>query len=67
MLTWYARDSGRGNIFLCSDPNTVVTAQDIDKVVGRLEHEGKFGDDNRAGFPDQLHRVSVLRRKHVSM
>lgn len=43
----------------------MVTAQDIDKVVGRLELEGKFGADNRAGIPDQLHRVSVLRRKNV--
>ncbi|CAM9127917.1 unnamed protein product [Laminaria digitata] len=53
----------RGRIFLCSDENRVVTAQDIDKVVGRLEHEGRFGDDNRAGFPGQLHRLSVMRRK----
>eukprot|EP00904_Undaria_pinnatifida_P009091 jgi/Undpi1/5311/HiC_scaffold_2.g00592.m1 len=55
---------GRGNVFLCSDPNIVVTPEDIDRVVGKLEQDGKFGDDNRAGFPDQLHRVSVLRRKH---
>lgn len=58
--------SGRGNVFLCSDPNIVVTPEDIDRVVGKLEQDGKFGDDNRVGFPDQLHRVSVLRRKHVS-
>lgn len=56
---------GRGRIFLCSDENRLVTAQDIDKVVGRLEHERRFGDDNRAGFPGQLHRLSVMRRKQV--
>lgn len=63
---FFVNVSGRGNVFLCSDPNIVVTAQDIDRVVGQLEQDGKFGDDNRAGFPDELHRVSVLRRKHVS-
>lgn len=45
----------------------MVTAKDIDKVIRRLELGGKFGDDNRARFPNQLHRVSVLRRKHVSI
>ena len=44
-----------------------MTAKHIDNVVGRLELDGKFGDDNRARFPNQLHRVSVLRRKHVSI
>ncbi|CAM9544577.1 unnamed protein product, partial [Laminaria digitata] len=41
----------------------VVTARDIDNVVGQLEIDGKFGEDNRAGFPGQLHRLSVLRRR----
>lgn len=41
----------------------MVTAQDLDMVVGRLEVDGKFDEDNRAGFPNQLHRISVLRRK----
>lgn len=43
-----------------------MTAEDINKVVGRLELEGRFGQDNRAGFPGQLHRLSVMRRKKVS-
>lgn len=55
--------AGRGRVYLCSDDRVVVTKEHIDKVVGRLQLEGKFGDDNRAGFPGQLHRVSVMRRK----
>lgn len=43
-----------------------MTAKDLKKVVGRLDLEGKFGQDNRAGFPGQLHRLSVMRRKQVS-
>ncbi|CBJ28810.1 expressed unknown protein [Ectocarpus siliculosus] len=30
-------------------------------VVGRLDLEGKFAGDNRAGVPGQLHRISVMR------
>lgn len=56
---------GRGRIYLCSDESVVVTKKDIEKLVGRLDLEGKFGDDNRAGFPGQLHRLSVMRRTKV--
>lgn len=52
-------------MFLCCDKDVVVTAGHIDKVVGQLERDGKIGDDNRAGFPGQLHRVSVLRGREV--
>ncbi|CAM9232289.1 unnamed protein product, partial [Laminaria digitata] len=57
---------GRGRIFLCSDESRVVAAKHIKKVVGPLLQEGRFGDDNRAGFPGQLHRVSVLRGRKVN-
>lgn len=50
---------------MCSDESVVVTPTHIDQVVGRLELEGRFGEDNRAGFPGQLHRLSVMRRKQV--
>ena len=40
-----------------------VTSQDIEYVVSRI---GSFGDDNRAGIPRTLHRISAIRnRKNV--
>lgn len=54
---------GHGRVFLCSDESVVVTKEHIDELVGELDREGRFGDDNRAGFPGQLHRLSVMRTK----
>ncbi|CAN0421857.1 unnamed protein product, partial [Ectocarpus sp. 13 AM-2016] len=50
-------------LFLCSDEGVVVTKEHIDMVVGRLDLEGKFAGDNRAGVPGQLHRISVMRSR----
>ena len=43
----------------------MVTRAHIDKVAGRLDSEGRFGLDNRAGVPGKLHRVSVMRSREV--
>ncbi|CAM9303322.1 unnamed protein product [Ectocarpus sp. 13 AM-2016] len=59
----YATLHGRGKLFLCSDEGVVVTKEHIDMVVGRLDLEGKFAGDNRAGVPGQLHRISVMRSR----
>ncbi|CAN0118413.1 unnamed protein product [Ectocarpus fasciculatus] len=59
----YATLQGRGKLFLCSDKSVVVTKEHIDRVVGRLDLEGKFAGDNRAGVPGQLHRISVMRSR----
>jgi len=37
-----------------------VTEQDLDYVVDRV---GEFGDDNRAGIPATLHRISAIRNR----
>ncbi|HAH15780.1 MAG TPA: single-stranded DNA-binding protein, partial [Chloroflexi bacterium] len=37
-----------------------VTAGDIEAVVTRI---GAFGDDNRAGIPRTLHRISAIRNR----
>lgn len=37
-----------------------VTAADIEAVVTRI---GAFGDDNRAGIPRTLHRISAIRNR----
>lgn len=37
-----------------------VTSEDIDYVVTRV---GAFGDDNRAGIPRTLHRISAIRNR----
>jgi stage III sporulation protein SpoIIIAA len=37
-----------------------ITQADIDDVVGRI---GAFGEDNRAGIPRTLHRISALRNR----
>ncbi|MBI4308146.1 MAG: AAA family ATPase [Chloroflexi bacterium] len=37
-----------------------VIAQDIEHVVSRI---GVFGDDNRAGIPRTLHRISAIRNR----
>lgn len=37
-----------------------VTLEDIDAVVTRI---GAFGDDNRAGIPRTLHRISAIRNR----
>ncbi|MBU6333153.1 MAG: AAA family ATPase [Chloroflexi bacterium] len=37
-----------------------ITQTDIDDVVGRI---GAFGEDNRAGIPRTLHRISALRNR----
>ncbi len=39
---------------------TAVTEEDIEYVVSRV---GDFGDDNRAGIPRTLHRISALRNR----
>lgn len=50
-------------MYLCSDENIEVSKEDINKVVTNLEVDGKTEQDNRAEFPRQLHRVSVVRDK----
>ncbi len=37
-----------------------VTQQDIDYVIARI---GEFGEDNRAGIPRTLHRISAIRNR----
>jgi stage III sporulation protein SpoIIIAA len=37
-----------------------VTHEDLDYVVNRI---GAFGDDNRAGIPRTLHRISAIRNR----
>jgi stage III sporulation protein SpoIIIAA len=37
-----------------------ITRQDIDYVVSRI---GAFGEDNRAGIPRTLHRISAIRNR----
>ncbi|NNJ09454.1 AAA family ATPase [Chloroflexales bacterium ZM16-3] len=37
-----------------------VTQEDIDYVIGRI---GTFGEDNRAGIPRTLHRISAMRNR----
>ena len=37
-----------------------VTREDLDYVVGRI---GQFGEDNRAGLPRTLHRISAIRNR----
>ncbi len=37
-----------------------VTQDDIDYVIGRI---GEFGEDNRAGIPRTLHRISAMRNR----
>ena len=37
-----------------------VTEEDIEYVVSRV---GEFGDDNRAGIPRTLHRISAIRNR----
>jgi stage III sporulation protein SpoIIIAA len=37
-----------------------VTPEDLDFVVARI---GDFGDDNRAGIPRTLHRISAIRNR----
>jgi len=37
-----------------------VTQEDIDYVIGRI---GQFGEDNRAGIPRTLHRISAMRNR----
>ena len=39
---------------------TEVTAQDIDHVVAQIS---EFGEDNRAGIPRTLHRISAIRNR----
>jgi stage III sporulation protein SpoIIIAA len=38
-----------------------VTRQDIDTVISRI---GIFGEDNRAGIPRTLHRISAIRNRN---
>ncbi|MEI6775310.1 MAG: R3H domain-containing nucleic acid-binding protein [Chloroflexales bacterium] len=40
--------------------NREVTQEDIDYVIGRI---GEFGEDNRAGIPRTLHRISAIRNR----
>jgi stage III sporulation protein SpoIIIAA len=51
-----ARFAGRE--VLLSDKE--VTPEDLDYVVARI---GDFGDDNRAGIPRTLHRISAIRNR----
>lgn len=51
-----ARFVGR-EVILSADE---VTAADIEAVVTRI---GAFGDDNRAGIPRTLHRISAIRNR----
>jgi len=37
-----------------------VTSEDLEYVVSRI---GEFGDDNRAGIPRTLHRISAIRNR----
>lgn len=37
-----------------------VTREDLDYVTGRI---GQFGEDNRAGIPRTLHRISAIRNR----
>ena len=39
---------------------TVVTREELDAIESKL---GAFGDDNRAGLPATLHRISALRNR----
>jgi stage III sporulation protein SpoIIIAA len=38
-----------------------VSTADLDAVTARI---GAFGDDNRAGIPRTLHRISAIRNRH---
>lgn len=40
--------------------DTPITFEDLEYVVSRV---GAFGDDNRAGIPRTLHRISALRNR----
>ncbi|WP_322494874.1 AAA family ATPase, partial [Chloroflexus sp.] len=40
--------------------NREVTAEDINYVIARI---GEFGEDNRAGIPRTLHRISGIRNR----
>ncbi|HEV2125003.1 MAG TPA: AAA family ATPase, partial [Chloroflexota bacterium] len=51
-----ARFAGRE--VLLSDEE--VTPEDLEYVVSRI---GEFGDDNRAGIPRTLHRISAIRNR----
>eukprot|EP00904_Undaria_pinnatifida_P009099 jgi/Undpi1/5319/HiC_scaffold_2.g00600.m1 len=55
--------TGSATVWVCLAVTASCTSQLDVEVVGRLELEGRFGEDNRAGFPGQLHRLSVMRRK----
>lgn len=46
-----------GDVVLSPTP---ITQADIDDVVSRI---GMFGDDNRAGIPRTLHRISAIRNR----
>ncbi len=39
---------------------SVVTREELDKIEAQL---GSFGDDNRAGLPATLHRISAIRNR----
>ncbi len=39
---------------------TVVTREELDSIEAKI---GAFGDDNRAGLPATLHRISALRNR----
>ncbi len=40
--------------------NMEITREDLDYVVSRIGH---FGEDNRAGIPRTLHRISAIRNR----
>src|SRR4028118_1718638 len=51
-----ARFTNHG-VYLREEP---ITREDLDQVESRL---GAFGDDNRAGIPATLHRISAIRNR----
>ena len=55
-----ARFSGH-EIFLSDEE---VTPEDLEYVVSRI---GSFGDDNRAGIPRTLHRISAIRNRRANI
>lgn len=50
-------------VYLCNDDRDVVTSGDVARMVQPFEEDGAFGNDDRAGFNGQLHRLSVMRNR----
>jgi len=56
-----ARVAGK-KVPLCDD-GMVVSQEDMDYIIGRLEVESNLGDQNRASMNGLLHRISVIRNR----